>query len=162
MERQGNGLMDRLGQFFGQDSNRQQEYQDFHQRYQNDPSQISDAEAARRYREMAGQLDDNDLDEAHEHAFSQMTPQDRRTLAQQYQQATRDPQRPYQGYPSDMDLDQAADPRHLGRMTRRAGQEDPDLLEQIVGPNSALNGTGAKLAMAGAAAFLASKYLGQR
>lgn len=162
MEREGNGLMDRLGQFFGQDNTRQQEYQDFTQRYQNDPSQISDAEAARRYREMASQLDDDDLDEAHEQAFNQMTPQDRRAMAQQYQQATRDPQRPYQGYPSDMDLDQAADPRNLGRMTRQAGQQDPDLLEQIVGPNSALNSTGAKLAMAGAAAFLASKYLGNR
>ena len=61
-----------------------------------------------------------------------------------------------------MDLDQAAQPRELGRMTRRAAQEDPDLLEQIVGPNSPLNNTGAKLAMAGAAAFLASKYLGKR
>jgi hypothetical protein len=157
-------MMDRLNQFFGQDNNRTQEYQDFSQRYQQDPHQISEAEAARRYREMMahGQFDDNDLDDVHEQSFNQMPEQDRRALAQRFQSATQDPSRPYQGYPQDMDLDQAAQPRNLGRMARRSAQEDPDLLEQLVGPNSGLNGTGAKLAMAGAAAFLASKYLGGR
>jgi phytoene dehydrogenase-like protein len=155
-------MFERLGQFFGQDDTRQQEYQDFTRRYQDDPSQISDAEAARRYREMTSQLNDDDLDEAHADAFSRMPEQDRRTMAQRYQEATRDPNRPYQGYPQDMDLDRAADPRELGRMTRQAGREDPDLLEQLVGPNSGLNSTGAKLALAGAAAFLASRYMGKR
>lgn len=161
MERQSGGLMDRLGQFFGQDPNRQQDYQDFAQRYQNDPSQISEAEAARRYRELmaSGQLRDDDVDEANQQAFQQMPQQDRRALAEQFQQATRDPRRPYQGYPQDLGLDQAADPRQLGRMASRASREDPDLLEQLVGPNSPLNSTGAKLAMAGAAAYLASKYM---
>ena len=82
-----------------------------------------------------------------------------KALAEQFQQATRDPRRPYQGYPQDLGLDQAADPRQLGRMASRASREDPDLLEQLVGPNSPLNSTGAKLAMAGAAAYLASKYM---
>ncbi len=155
-------MMDRLNQFFGQDNSRQQEYQDFAQRYQNDPDSISDAEAAQRYRELASQLEDDDLDEAHEQAFRQLPDQDRRRLAQQYQEATRDPNRPYQGYPQDYDLDRAADPRELGRMTRRASREDPDLLEQVVGPNSPISGTAGKLALAGAAAFLASRYLGKR
>ena len=154
--------MDRLNQFFGQDTQRQQEYQDFSQRYQQDPHSISDAEAARRYREMASQLDDDDLDDAHEQAFSQMSPQERRMMAEQYQRATQDPNRPYQGYQQDYDLDRASQPRELGRMTRLAGRDDPDLLEQLVGQNSPLAGTGAKLAMAGAAAVLASKFLGNR
>ena len=155
-------MMDRLNQFFGQDNQRQQEYQDFSRRYQENPESISDAEAARRYRELADQLDDDDLDEAHEQAFGQLSEQERRRLAQHYQEATRDPSRPYQGYREDYDLDRAAQPRELGRMTRRAGREDPDLLEQVVGPNSPLNSTGGKLAMAGAAAFLASRFLGGR
>ncbi len=155
-------MLDRLSNFLGQDTTRQQEYQDFSQRHQSDPTSIEGSEAARRYRDMAGQLEDDDMDEAHEQAFNQMAPQERRQLAQRYQEATRDGSRPYQGFPQDMDIDQAAQPRELGRMTRRAAQEDPDLLEQIVGPNSPLGGTGAKLAMAGAAAFLASKYLGKR
>lgn len=155
-------MLDRLGQFFGQDNSRQQEYQDFTQRYNQDPSQISDAEAARRYREMMSQMHDQDLDDVNEQAFGQLPPQDRRVLAQRFQDATRDPNRPYQGYPQNMELDQAADPRQLGRMAQQAGREDPDLLEQLVGPNSGLNSTGAKLAMAGAAAFLASRYLNKR
>jgi hypothetical protein len=155
-------MMDRLNQFFGQDPNRQQEYQDFSERYQRDPSSIPEAEAAQRYRELAGELDDDTLDEAHEQAFGQLPEDQRRQLAQRYQEATRDPSRPYQGYPQEHDLDRAAQPRELGRMTRRAGREDPDLLEQLVGQNSPLASTGAKLAMAGAAAFLANKYLGKR
>ncbi len=154
-------MLDRLNQFFGQDQSRQQEYQDFSQRYQQNPGQISDVEAARRYRELVaqGQIDDNDLDDAHEQAFSQLSPQERQMMAQRFQSATQDSSRPYQGYPRDMDLDQAAQPRNLGRMARQAGQEDPDLLEQLTGQEM---GTGAKLALAGAAAFLASKYLGQK
>lgn len=152
-------MLDRLGQFFGQDSGRQQEYQDFSQRYNQDPSQISEAEAARRYREMMSQMHDQDLDDVNEQAFGQLPQEDRRALAQRFQDATRDPNRPYQGYPQDLDLDRAAEPRQLGRMAQQAGREDPDLLEQLVGPNSGLNSTGAKLAMAGAAAFLASRYL---
>ncbi len=155
-------MMDRLNQFFGQDTTRQQEYQDFAERYQRDPSSISDAEAARRYRELVSQLDDDDVDEANEQAFSQLSEQERRQLAQRYQEATRDPSRPYQGFPQDYDVDSAAQPRELGRLTRRAGQEDPDLLEQIVGQNSPLASTGAKVAMAGAAAYLASRYFGKR
>ncbi|MDP9309958.1 MAG: hypothetical protein M3R24_03505 [Chloroflexota bacterium] len=157
-------MMDRLNQFFGQDNTRHQDYEDFARRYDNDPTQITEAEAARRYRELVaqGQIDDNDLDEAHEQSFSRLPEQERRQLAQRFQSATQDPNRAYQGFPQGMDLDEAAQPRNLGRMTRRAGEQDPDLLEQLVGPNSGLNSTGAKLAMAGAAAFLASKYLGGR
>ena len=155
-------MFDRLSNFFGQDTTRQQDYQEFSQRHQSDPASIEGSEVSRRYRDLAGQLDDNDMDEAHEQAFTQLAPQERRQLAERYQEATRDGSRPYQGFPKGMDLDQAAQPRELGRMTRRAAQEDPDLLGQLVGPNSPLNSTGAKLAMAGAAAFLANKYLGKR
>lgn len=164
MDRQQGGLLGRLGQFFGQDTNRESEYRDFAQRYNTDPNQISDAEAARRYREMMAhsQDDDDDNDYNDDQAFGQMSEQDRRAMAQRYQEATRDPNRPYQGYPDGMDLDQAAQPGNLGRMTRRAAREDGDLLEQMVGQNSPLNSTGAKLAMAAGAAFLASKYLGNR
>ena len=155
-------MMDRLNQFLGQDNTRQQEYQDFSQRYHADPSQLSDREAAQRYRELASQLDPEDMDEAHEHAFGQLPEQDRRELAQRFQQATQDPHRPYQGYPQDYDLDRASQPRELGRMASRASREDPDLLEQIVGAGSPLASTGGKLAMAGAAAFLASRFMGNR
>lgn len=163
MQRQGGGLLDQLGQFLGQ-GNTGQQYQDFSQRYNNDPNSISDAEAARRYREMMAQTpqDDNNEDYGDDQVFGQLSPDDRRRLAQQYQQATQDPNRPYQGYPQNMPLDEAAQPRNLGRMTRQAARQDGDLLDQIVGPNSPLSSTAGKLALAGGAAFLASKFLGNQ
>ena len=155
-------MLDRLSLFLGQDNTSQQEYQDFSRRYQENPNQLSDREAAQRYRELANQLDPEDMDEAHEQAFGQLSDQDRRQLAQRFQQATQDPNRPYQGYQQDYDLDRASQPRELGRMASRASREDPDLLEQLVGADSPLNSTGGKLAMAGAAAFLASRFMGNR
>lgn len=160
MQRQGGGLLGQLGQFFGQDNTRQQEYQQFTQQYQQDPHGISEAEAARRYRELMAQTQDDDDDYGDDQVFGQMPPQDRRALAQHYQHATQDPQRPYQGYPQGMDLDEAAQPRNLGRMTRQAARQDGDLLDQIVGPNSPLSSTAGKLALAGGAAYLASRFLG--
>jgi hypothetical protein len=158
--------MDRLGQFFQQDNNREHEYRDFERRYREQPDQISDREAAQRYREMMQHMDDDDDDEdmnqEYERSFGQMPPQERRMLAERYQQATRDSSRPYQGYPEGYDLDQASSPRELARMTRRASKEDPDLLEQMVGPGNPLAGTAGKMALAGLAAVAASKFLGRR
>jgi hypothetical protein len=154
-------MFDQLGQFFGQDQTRQQEYREFERRYREDPDSISDAEAARRYREMMAQMNDDD-DYADDEVFGRLSPQERRMMAERFQQATRDPSRPYQGYPPNMDLDEAAQPRNLGRMSRQAAREDGDLLEQLVGPDSPLNSTGAKLALAGGAAYLASRFFGRR
>ncbi len=155
-------MLDRLNQFFGQDPNRQQQYQDFSRRYQQDPQQLSPQETARMYRQLANQLDPQDLDDANEEAFSRLSPQQRQELAQRFQQATQDPNRPYQGYPQEYDLDRASQPRELGRMASRASREDPDLLEQLVGQDSPLASTGGKLALAGAAAFLASRFMGNQ
>lgn len=159
-------MMDRLGQFFGQDQSRADEYRDFQQRYQQAPDQISEREAAQRYREMMQHMDDDDddddMNQQYEQAFGQMPMQDRRALAQRYQQATRDNSRPYQGYQDDYDDERASSPRELARMTRRAAKEDPDLLEQMVGQDSPLAGTAGKVALAGLAAVAASKFLGRR
>ncbi len=159
-------MMDRLGQFFGQDQTRADDYRDFDRRYREAPDQISDREAARRYREMMQHMDDDDDDDEmynqYEQAFGQMPPQDRRMLAQRYQQATRDYNRPFQGYRDDYDDERASSPRELARMTRRASKEDPDLLDQLVGPGNPLSSTVGKVALAGLAAVAASKFLGRR
>jgi len=162
-------MMDRLGQFFGQDQSRADEYRDFQQRYQQSPDQISEREAARRYREMMQHMDDDDdddddddMNQQYEQAFGQMSPRERQMLAQRYQQATRDNSRPYQGYQDDYDDERASSPRELARMTRRAAKQDPDLLDQLVGQDSPLSGTAGKMALAGLAAVAASKFLGRR
>ncbi len=154
-------MLDQLGQFFGQDQTRQQEYRDFERRYREDPNSISDAEAARRYRELMAQMQDDD-DYGDEEVFGRLSPQERRMMAERFRDATRDPRRPYQGYPEGMDLEEAAQPHNLGRMSRRAAREDGDLIEQLVGPDSPLNSTAAKLALAGGAAYVASRFFGRR
>src|SRR5262245_31923336 len=103
--------MDLLQKFFGTNPRAQQEYSDFVQRYQDDPSSISDEEAARRYREMMRNAPPEIAAEAHEQAFGQLPQQDRRVLADRYQAASRDPNRPFDGY-NYSDPNQAADPRN--------------------------------------------------
>lgn len=62
----------------------------------------------------------------------------------------------------DLDEERAASPRELARMTQRASREDPALLESLMGPNSPLNSTGGRMAMAGLAAVAAKRFLGNR
>ena len=152
-------MLTRLSQFFGADPTRPQAYRDFTQRYQQDPAALSGADVAHHYGDLATYLDEQDMDAAHEQAFGHLSEQDRRALAQQYQYASRDPTRPFQGYPAGTHFNQMTQPRRLGRMTRNAAHHDPDLLSELVGPDSPLNSTGAKLAMAAAVAALASRYL---
>lgn len=159
--------MDKLNQFFGQDTNREDEYRDFERRYREDPDSISDEEAARRYREMAQHDDMNDMDDPdteaeYERAFSRMSPDERRELARRYQDASRDSSSSFNGYRDDYDDNRASSPRELGRMTRQASQQDPNLLEGLLGQGSPLTSTGGKIAMAGLAALAARKFLGKR
>lgn len=151
--------MDLLQQFLGANPQRQQEYSDFVRRFQNDPNSISDEEAARRYREMMRNAPPEVAAEANQQVFSHLPEQQRQALADHFRNASQDPNRPFDGYSYD-DRNQAADPRNLGRMASQATQQDPDLLGQLVGPNSPLNSTLGKAALAAGAAFLASRVLG--
>lgn len=161
-------MFDKIGEFLNQDPKRQEEYQDFQRRYQENPDQLSDEEAARRYRELMAQAggeddyDDQEAQQAYDEAFGKLSESERRALAERYLEATQDDSRPYQGYERGQDLDRASSPRELGRMTRKAAQQDPDLLEQIVGPNSPLSGKAGRMALAGLAVFAAKRFLGRR
>lgn len=50
-------------------------------------------------------------------------------------------------------------PQDAARVTGYAAQQHPDLLHQIMGPGGPLGSTGAKLAVAGIAAFAAKQML---
>ena len=158
--------MDKLNDLFGGDQSRADDLRDFERRHRENPDDISDEEAARRYREVMAHTEDADEDEEmqgeYERAFSQMSPEERRSLAQRYQEADRDDSRPYSGYRQDQDLEQASSPRELGRMTRQAAQKDPGLLEQLMGPGSPLSGRVGRMAMSGLAAYAARRFMGRR
>ncbi len=159
-------MFDKLNEFMGQSSNRQDEYHDFGRRYRENPDDIPHEEAAMRYREMMAHApedyNDPEAETEYERAFSRMSPDERYELARRYQEATRDSGRSFQGYRDDYDLDRASSPLELGRMTRLASQQDPDLLESLLGQGSPLASTGGRMAMAGLAAFAARRFLNQR
>lgn len=159
-------MFDKLTEFMGQNSSREEDYKDFERRYRENPDQISDEEAARRYREMMANsendLDDPEAEAEYERAFSKMSPDERRELARHYQSAHKDNSRSFQGYRDDLDDERASSPRELGRMTREASQQDPNLLEGLLGKGSPLASTGGKMAMAGLAAFAAKRFLSKR
>ena len=157
-------MFDKLTEFMGQ-GGREDEYRDFERRYQEDPGSISQTEAAQRYRDMMAHapddLDDPDAEAEYERAFSQMSPEQRRELARQYQDADRDSSRSFGGFQG-QDLDQAASPRELGRMTRQAAQRDPSLLTSLLGSNSPLASPAGKRALMGLAMFAARRFLSRR
>ena len=159
-------MLDKLGDFFDGQPERQKDYRDFQRRYQTHPDRVSDEEAARRYRELMANMEDEDEDEevqqAYEAAFGKLSERERRALAESYREATHDKSRAYRGYEHGRALEQASTPRDLGRMTRKAAQQDPDLLTQLVGPNSPLSGTAGRQALAGLATFAAKRFLGGR
>lgn len=151
--------LDRLQQMLSGNPQQQQDYLDFLKRYQNDPHSISDAEAARRYREMIQNAPAGVAADAHASALDQLTPEQRGKLAEKYQEAHNDPSSPFDGYQYS-DASQAADPANLGRMAHQAEQQDPDLFDKIFGQGSPLGGTLGKLALAGVAAYMASRVMG--
>jgi hypothetical protein len=51
-------------------------------------------------------------------------------------------------------------PQEAARLTSYAGQQQPDILHQILGPGGPLGSTGAKIAVAGLAALAAKNILG--
>jgi hypothetical protein len=151
--------LDLLQRFLGGQPERQQDYADFLQRYQQDPNSISDEEAARRYRELMRNAPEELADEANQHGFGQLPQDQRHGLAQQFRDATQNPSRPFDGY-SYADPNHAADPRSLGRMAQQAENQDPDLFDQLFGQNSPLGGPVGRAALAAGAAYLASRVLG--
>lgn len=152
--------IDLLQQFFGTNPQLRREYTDFMQRYKDDPRSISDAEAARRYRELLRRAPPELAAEAHAYGFGQLPQGDRRSLAERFRDAAQDPSRPFDGY-AYPEPDSAADPANLGHMASQAEQQDPDLLERLVGKDSPLNSPLGRMALAGAAAYLANRVLGQ-
>ena len=156
-------LLGKLEGFFGQDKNREQDYRDFEKRQREDPNGISDEEAARRYREMMANDDDDspETQAEQEKAFGQLSPEERKQVAARYKQANDDPSSTFQGYDAN-DEETASSPRELSRMSKRAAKEDPDLLEGIFGKGSPLTSTAGKAALAGLAAFAARKFLSKR
>lgn len=148
----------------------QQGFRDFIDRFQKGSpyDSIDDTEATDRYRQVAPALDRTQYRQSAEEAFSQLTPEERaefsrwlRTRASQQGASVPD----YDLNDDGIDDRAQQNPGDLAEMTTRLRDENPNILEQLLGKG----GTGgrfdnpiAKIAVAGIAAMAAQRLMGGR
>jgi hypothetical protein len=164
--------MDILNDLLG--GNRRQEYENFAERYDHGApwDDIDDNEAVERYRQVSPNLSEQDYRQSAQEAFSRLTPQQRsefgRWLQHQAQQ---------RGTPLDFGGDQRYDdPGVLAGASTRLHQQQPGLLDGLLGGAMGNRGAGApagsggdllsspiaKAVLAGIAATAVSKVIGRR
>lgn len=119
---------------------------------------LSDQEVAERYQRTVQHAPPDVLEQAHAEAFSRLSPQEQQVV-DRFQQANNDPQQPFQ-YPGFDSGQPPYSPVQMGGMARQASLQQPDLLQQVLGPGGALSNPLAKMAMAGVAAMAAQRLMG--
>ncbi|MET0773814.1 MAG: hypothetical protein ABWZ82_12070 [Candidatus Limnocylindrales bacterium] len=165
--------MDLLQNLLGGDE--RQGLEDFAGRYEKAPpwDGVSDQEAVDRYRQVARVLPPRDYEEAARQAFERLTPEQRLEFGRYIQQRAH--QQGITDFDGDGVDDRFQDPAQLARMTARAEQKQPGILEQLIGavggggfggPGQATGGgllssPIAKAAMAGIAAMALRKVMGR-
>jgi hypothetical protein len=140
--------MDLLQNLLGGGQQRQ-EFQEFVGRYDRGAPYdgISDQEAMQRYRQVAQQLPPDVYQQSAQDAFAQLTPQQRMQLGRYLQQQTRQQNMNFPDLNQDGIDDRLQDPRFLAQVTGRIQQQQPGLLEQMLG--AAMGGAGIGQQMGG-------------
>jgi hypothetical protein len=142
-------------------------YQDFVDRYQQEPQGISEEEAAARYRQVAPQLSPDDYRLSAEEAFARMSPEERAQFGRYLAQQGHD----FIDLNQDGIDDRLQDPDYLARTTTQVHQKEPGLLNQLFGsggghagggtsPGGMLSSPLAKGVLGGIAAYGLSRILG--
>lgn len=139
----------------------QQDYQDFVNRYQQGPPSegYSDQEVLNRYQQVAPQLPPADYQQAAQEAFARMTPEQRMQFAQYVQQQAQQQGTMLPGFQQGAAANYQ-DPQTLARAMTQAHQQQPDLLQSLLGSGGALSNPLAKAALAGVAAIAAQRIMG--
>ncbi len=100
------------------------------------PPPMSDDQAIARYKYMLKTAPPETIEQAHQEAFAQLTPQQRQQVLQQLNSQLPPDQRPPMNYPG------ADDPQNLARMATRAEVRQPGTMERIFGSQAAGTGPG--------------------
>jgi hypothetical protein len=124
-------------------------------------NQMSPGEAAQRYQQVMAQLPPDVATQLNAMAFSQVPADERRQVAARLRSANDDPNRPFDGF-TYADEDEGAQPIALGRMTKQARDQDPDLIQGLIGENSGLGGQIGKMALAALAYMLIQRMMGDK
>lgn len=154
-----------LDNLFG-NPQRQQEYRDFGDRYQKGhPSEgYSDEEVVDRYREVARNAPQDVYEQSAADAFERMTPEERREFKRYLRQRARQQQIDLPD--DDRDDDRIPNSRDLARTTSRLEQQQPGVLDGLLGgaggAAKVLDNPLAKAALAGIAAMAAQRIMGGR
>ncbi|HEX8941339.1 MAG TPA: hypothetical protein VF763_14380 [Candidatus Limnocylindrales bacterium] len=167
--------MDQMQQLMN-DPQRQQEFQDFANRYQQgDPTQgYSDQEAVQRFEQVAPQLPPQEFQQSAAQAFQQWSPDQRQEFGQYLQQRAQQQSipMPQAGGPGTYQ-----DPNALAQMVTQVHQQQPGMLSQLLGAGNGQSmggqsmggGSGqllanplAKAALAGIAAMAAQRMFSRR
>ncbi|HWQ12023.1 MAG TPA: hypothetical protein VNL77_04445 [Roseiflexaceae bacterium] len=122
---------------------------------------LSPQEAAQRYQQIMAQLPPEVAARVSALAFSQVPPDERRQVAAQLRQANDDPRRPFDGF-TYADEEEGAQPMALGRMTKRARDQDPALLGSLLGGDSSLGGQLGRMALTALAYVLIQRVMGDQ
>lgn len=153
--------MDVLQKIFsgGDPDDHQQRYQSYQTGHgQGRYDDLDERDVVDRYQRTTQYAPPQVVEEAHEEVFRRMPPEQRQQLLQQYQQVANDPRQPFNyGFSGG---EQDYDPRNMARMASQAQQQQPDILQQFLGPGGALSNPMAKAALAGVAAIAAQKLMG--
>ena len=155
--------MDVLNNILGSPEKRSQ-YDDFIGRYQQGSPYdgIGDDEAVQRYEEITPILSDRDYQESAEAAFSQLSPEERREFSRYLRDRAQ--QRGMNDFDGNGIDDRLEDPSELAKRTSQVRQQDPNILEQLMGKGGTggpLDNPLAKIVFAGITAFAASKIMGR-
>jgi predicted RNA-binding Zn ribbon-like protein len=155
--------MDMLQNVLGGQSG--QDISDFIKRYQTGKpwEGVSDQEALDRYSQVATQLPPDQFRQAAEQAFAKLTPEQRAELARilqtnAQQQSVSTPALDQTNLPATAQQDPGA----LAGAATQIHEQQPNLLQQLLGEGGALSNPIAKAALAGIAAMAAQRILGSR
>lgn len=155
--------MDILKNIFGGGTpdNYEQRAQQYQQGYQSGQlGGLSDQDVAQRYQQTVQYAPPEVVQQAHEEAFSRLSPQEQQQIVNQFQQAHNDPNQAFQYPQFNNGGQQSYNPGQIGGMVRQAQRQQPDLLQSMLGQGGALSNPMAKMAMAGVAALAAQRIMG--
>ncbi len=157
-----------------------QEFEDFVGRYEQGPpwAGISDQEAVQRYQQVAPQLPPDVYQQSAQEAFARLSPQERAQFAQYLRQRAQQQNVQIPDLNRDGIDDRLQDPAYLAQVTGRMHQQQPGMLDQLLGlggGSGAGSGGGAggddaailghplaKAALAGIAAMAAKRMMAGR
>ena len=143
-----------------------QGHQEFAERYQRAPHDISEQEALERHEQLAPHLPPDVYQESAQEVFARLSPQERRQFGQQMAQRARQQGYSFPDLNQDGIDDRLQDPAELAQVTGRMHQQQPGVLGQLLGGGGGQGGGAmmgnplAKMVLGGIAAAAMSRMMG--